>query len=449
MHYFRSAFAGALVAFVAACATDSTAPDTTRPPTTSADPLLVGIAAEGFDTVGVRDLGDSFLVEGDISIAKSIARKWAGQGPEGGPHGPELQWRTTNLVGQTKIYGLKVYLSGLASLPEWETAARSALTQWNNVANSAVYLVEGTPADIEFRVEYESVGGCGVAAQASWPNGVSPGPTITVYSNYCGTPNNSSTRLRNIVHEIGHTVGFRHSNWWCRVTPFDPCASEGGESDPGAIQVPGTPTLDANSVMNGGTADVAWSGFSTNDLLAIRTLYPKVASVVINFGNVIEDVTGPNSWNFGVSVSAYDINGAYIPGKAPQSITFDHPAIAQINGSGLLEGLQPGSTTLRAQVDGFSASAPVQISSISITGPATLGMTESGTFTGLVTGPGGPYVAQYWTAGEHNPLGCNNQASCIVTGSQVWYTGEGYMQVIFLNQSTGNWITAWVNVGPE
>lgn len=48
------------------------------------------------------------------------------------------------------------------------------------------------------------------------------------------------------------------------------------ESTP--IDVPGTPTAgnnpDPNSVMNGGTAENSWNGFSSADITTIKRLYP-------------------------------------------------------------------------------------------------------------------------------------------------------------------------------
>jgi hypothetical protein len=67
------------------------------------------------------------------------------------------------------------------------------------------------------------------------------------------------------VHEIGHTLGFRHTNWQARGEP---------ESPYGANQIPGTPPSDFYSVMNGGTANNDWAGFSYYDRTAIRTLFP-------------------------------------------------------------------------------------------------------------------------------------------------------------------------------
>ena len=417
MRKLTTLFAAAGLAVLAAgCSGDTAAPTAARP---VADPLLEKLAAAGFDITGARDLGDRFRVEGDIEIAKSTIASWRGAQR---PGDPRFQWSTTSLVGQNKIYGIKVDVSGLASVTDWQTAARSALTQWNGMGGSAVYLVEGSPAAITVTTGYDA--DCGVAAWASWPDGVNPGTTIHVNTNYCGSPNNSSTKLRNIVHELGHTIGFRHTNWQARGE---------GTAGIGAVQVPGTPATDGSSVMNGGTATTSWAGFSTNDITATRTLYPSVSSVVIN-NPPLERVVG--GFAFWVSYAAYGASGNYLSGKAAQSVTVDNSSVAQVVNVESLQGLQAGSTTLRMTVDGVQTSAAVQVVDITVSGPSTLAPTQSGTYTASITGPGGPYVPLYWDSGEGTAY-CLNQSSCTLTGSQL---GETYVEVVFRNNATGMYL---------
>ena len=64
-----------------------------------------------------------------------------------------------------------------------------------------------------------------------------------------------------MVHELGHCFGLRHTNWKSR-------------NESNAYDIYGTPDSDSYSVMNGGTAEYQWSGFSEGDKKAIEYLYP-------------------------------------------------------------------------------------------------------------------------------------------------------------------------------
>ena len=250
--------AAALAAFsfallVGACSNEQTGPT---------NPYAAKIAALGFRTDMIEDMGDYLLVEGDIRIDKSLLQR-----PDA-LH-PSFQWTTDTLVGSSQVQNIVVDLSGLSSQPDWQAAARSAITEWNKVNCSSVQLMEGSPADITFST-FADPGHPGLAAVGSFPDDApdgsgKPGPTIDVNTAYTLTPNNSSTKLRTMVHEIGHTVAFRHTNWQGLGEPVGPY---------GANQVPGTPATDAASVMNGGNPTASWVGFSSYDTVAARVRYP-------------------------------------------------------------------------------------------------------------------------------------------------------------------------------
>jgi hypothetical protein len=243
---------------ISGCRSDQTSPS---------DPLAQKVVALGFRGEMIEDMGDYFLVEGDIRISKLFLRQQT-DGPR-----PQLQWVTDLLVGSSQVQNVLVDLSGLSSQPDWQNAARSALTEWNKVNCSSVRLTEGSPADIAFST-FTDFARPGLAARADFPldapeGSGKPGPTIGVNTAYTGTPNTASTKLRNMVHEIGHTIGFRHTNWQALNEDQNP-----DHEKYGANQVSGTPPTDAASVMNGQTATASWVGFSRYDTVAARVTYP-------------------------------------------------------------------------------------------------------------------------------------------------------------------------------
>jgi hypothetical protein len=246
-----------LAGMLAACSDTSTgtAPD--------AESLLAQqVAALGFRADMIEDHGDFVLVEGDIYLSKAQLRTVPVV--DGADRmSPKFQYRTTNLVTSANVHDIVVDVSGLASQPGWQTAAREALTHWSGITSSNVQMVEGAPADITVATTCTSYN---VAAYASFPAVGNVGPTV--YVNTCfGYSTTHAQKVHNMVHEFGHTIGFRHSNY-----------TQLGESagTEGAVHIFGTPTSGnaTGSVMNGGTALNSWAGFAASDLTAVRSIYP-------------------------------------------------------------------------------------------------------------------------------------------------------------------------------
>ena len=112
----------------------------------------------------------------------------------------------------------------------------------------------------------------GVGGSAGFPKGGKPYGTINIgvgLQDYSVDVNEHV-----ITHEIGHTIGFRHSDYYNRAIS---CGSGGNEgaSNVGAIHIPGTPTTatTGGSVMNSCFRSNESGEWSSSDRTALNALY--------------------------------------------------------------------------------------------------------------------------------------------------------------------------------
>lgn len=227
------------------------------------------VAALGFRSDMIEDRGAFLLVEGDIALSKERLRP--AQRAQG--QTPHFQWTTNQLNGRS--YYTYVNLSQLGNA-DWLAATRQAMTEWSGLLAQEIRYQEGNPGPAAARVTVRTYSepcptdpqvACTLAF-ASWPTGNDPGPTVDINlgfnrGNGPGGQPTAGAKLNTMVHELGHTNGFRHTNWIER--------NEG--IGPGSNLVPGTDSSDAASVMNGGTANNEWVGFSFFDRAAARVVY--------------------------------------------------------------------------------------------------------------------------------------------------------------------------------
>ena len=247
------------------------------------------IKSLGFLTDGIVESECCFIVEGDIVLQKKqLMRHVDKLKPD------QKQYRTTDINGAELIT-----ISAATNLPQiWVTGLQRAVDSYNELGEGITFAYVGPQSDIsDIHVVYQSIpNSSGTIAQAEWPidngqNTNSPGRQITVNSTFnpfrCQV---SATTVGmahyNMAHEIGHTIGFRHTNFQCRV--FGGSVVSEGQSTDGAVHIPGTATStptgnwtspcadhDANSVFNGGTACFSWAGFSNDDVTSIGSLFQK------------------------------------------------------------------------------------------------------------------------------------------------------------------------------
>jgi hypothetical protein len=260
------------------------------------DPLVAKLISMGFRADMIEDKGDYYLVEGDISISK---KELSLQKP--------TQAMTQYLVSDSKI--INVIVKADNSIPSsgvdnWRYEIQQAINDWNSINGSKItmsYNESASNPDITIMSDNGSLNDNVIAASEFPSSSGNPGWRIRINLDFLSNMTVSlSTKQYNIVHELGHCIGFRHTNWVSR-----------GEEN--AVTVPGTPGDDPNSVMNGGTALYSWNGFSNYDISAAIALYTDGYWQNITPGGRLYQIavgSGNDVWGLNAQGRIYKWNGS-------------------------------------------------------------------------------------------------------------------------------------------
>lgn len=205
----------------------------------------------------IVEFSDRYVVQEDIIFPKGMTV------PEmvTNPNGRTNQYYQS-LVSFSKQGSIKVKIDpSMVSSPNMTNEIYSAINQWNQLLSmgSEISLSVVTGSTFDILIKNQNLGS-GVCGQGEFPSGGSVGTTILINKSQIAG-NSYDQRQRTIAHEIGHNIGFRHTNWQAR-----------GES--AALEVPGVPGTDASSIMNGGQCGTGATVLSIKDKDATVALYP-------------------------------------------------------------------------------------------------------------------------------------------------------------------------------
>ncbi|GEM_PF-4408344 len=226
------------------------------------------VSGFGFNTIDIVDNGEYLVAEEDIMFYKTDLDEM---------EPTTRQARTSTIMDDYHRVGITIGVEKMLGSNILQ-AAKDASTHWNAAAEGYVKIISVQSYDqfnpgpgmglISIRLpgRHESALPDDVIARATFPLNGKPGSTILINTQFIRENNiNQSQLIYNIVHELGHCFGLRHTNWRKDET------SNPAERIPGTYDKGTNP--DPNSVMNSGTAKNSWKGFSAYDKVAIKILY--------------------------------------------------------------------------------------------------------------------------------------------------------------------------------
>ncbi|OQP59323.1 M57 family metalloprotease [Niastella populi] len=226
--------------------------------------VLAKIYQLGFSNKNVTADGNgNYIVEGDILISQEEL--------DAKPEmqflrvGDEEQYRTNNLVT-----GLprNITVSLASALGTWSTALNTAISRYNALGLRITFTRVTSGANIQI------VNGSGsFLASAGFPSGGNPyNRVILNNSAVSGQPQNTVATI--LAHEIGHCIGFRHTDYMNRSYSCGGSPVNEGASTVGAVHIPGTPTgPSAGSWMLSCIGSGQNRPFTSSDITALNYLY--------------------------------------------------------------------------------------------------------------------------------------------------------------------------------
>jgi Dual-action HEIGH metallo-peptidase len=231
--------------------------------------LLVGCGTEA-QSESEEIVSNIMTVDGNVYVGRDAhVTLEASREMSESKGGPE-QYRTTNLVGTSVTKICVVPTAQFNSYSRLSEGLDLAIENYNS-QGLRITFARGSASDCTATISAKTT--TGVGGSSGFPKGGKPYGTINI-----GTGLQSYSADVNehvITHEIGHTIGFRHSDYYDRSISCGGAASNEGASTVGAILIPGTPSTATvgGSVMNSCFRSNETGEWSSSDRTALHALY--------------------------------------------------------------------------------------------------------------------------------------------------------------------------------
>ncbi|MDB5195741.1 MAG: hypothetical protein JWP88_111 [Flaviaesturariibacter sp.] len=236
---------------------------------------IAQIKSLGFNTNGAQKVAEGYLVEGDIILRPEDLTSR--------PNSPEIvyaneeHYRTTNLVKPASYPTIKVALNNSSSQHQaaFSAALDEAIRRYNAESLTIKFQRVTSGANTTVVAYYEvsnTLGSSGFPTSGGAPYSQ---VKMNTYWYSTGTGSTNINYIATIMaHELGHCIGFRHTDYMNRAYSCGGSAVNEGSAGVGAIYISGTPTgASSGSWMLACVGSNQNRPFTTADRTALTAVY--------------------------------------------------------------------------------------------------------------------------------------------------------------------------------
>jgi Dual-action HEIGH metallo-peptidase len=227
--------------------------------------IISNLVKAGFPSNDIMVSNGDVYVGRDAHVTLEASREMIRPGKD-----TEEQYHTTNLVGTSVTKICVVPTSQFDSYSQLSAGLDLAIDNYNS-QNLRIRFARGSASDCSATITAKTANSTG--GSSGFPSGGKPYGTINIGTGLQSYSVDVNEHV--ITHEIGHTIGFRHSDYYDRSISCGGAATNEGDGGVGAILIPGTPSTAkvGGSIMNSCFRSTETGEWSSSDKTALGYLY--------------------------------------------------------------------------------------------------------------------------------------------------------------------------------